>query len=120
MSGVLSASATRKAVWPRGIGGGTERRSRFGQQSDHAVTDGNSVVSWTAQRQAFDRLRDAFVVWTGAARPAHTRAVAGSDPAAPTLQLRNCAGRGDGLAPRASRCRGVLECCGRVVVVAVA
>jgi hypothetical protein len=46
-------------MWPRSIGGGTERRSRFGQQTNHAVTDENSVVFWTAQQQAFEGLRDA-------------------------------------------------------------
>jgi hypothetical protein len=59
MSGALSASVTRKAVWPRSIGGGTERRSRLGQQTNQAVTDENSVVFWTAQQQAFEWLRDA-------------------------------------------------------------
>jgi hypothetical protein len=46
-------------MWPRSIGGGTERRSRFGQQTNQAVTDENSVVFWTAQQQAFEWLRDA-------------------------------------------------------------
>jgi hypothetical protein len=46
-------------MWPRSIGGGTERRSRFGQQTNQAVTDENSVVFWTAQQQAFEGLRDA-------------------------------------------------------------
>jgi hypothetical protein len=46
-------------MWPRSIGGGTEGRSRFGQQTNQAVTDENSVVFWTAQQQAFEWLRDA-------------------------------------------------------------
>jgi hypothetical protein len=53
MSGALSASVTRKAVWPRSIGRGTERRSRLGQQTNEAVIDENSAF-WTAQQQAFE------------------------------------------------------------------
>jgi hypothetical protein len=67
-------------MWPRSIGGGTERRSRFGQQTNQAVTDENSVVFWTAQQQAFEGLRDAVEH----AMRAVTIGLASSAAAAPT------------------------------------
>jgi hypothetical protein len=75
-------------MWPRSIGGGTERRSRFGQQTNQAVTDENSVVFWTAQQQAFEWLRDAVehamrAVTIGPA----PSAVAAPDPVAQIRQL---------------------------------
>lgn len=41
------------------VGGGDERRSRFGSQTRDATRDENSVTFFYAQRKAFEELRDA-------------------------------------------------------------
>jgi len=40
------------------VGGGNERRSTFGRQTQDAVHDENSVIFHYGQRRAFERLRD--------------------------------------------------------------
>lgn len=55
------------------IPGGNERRSKFGSQTDTAVSDENSVIFMTKQQAAFEQLRDA-VTQALAARHAPTQA----------------------------------------------
>jgi hypothetical protein len=58
------------------VGGGNERRSKFGKQTTGAVKDENSVVFTHRQREGFEELRDAV---QAAIAAHHTR-----EPTAPS------------------------------------
>lgn len=68
------------------LGGGNERRSRFGSQTTDAVGDENSVVFIRKQQPEFDKLR-AAIEHALAAPAGPAPAAAGQDPVAQLQQL---------------------------------